>query len=203
MATTKALFPTLLFQQSLAPALKNRVLRDIGALSQQDSAGQEWSKAHYRNGYTSYASLADLHRRTPAFAALEDAILPLAGRFARELGWQLRGRHLEMTACWMNVMPQHTYHTLHLHPHSALSGTYYVQVPPGSSCLKLEDPRMPMYMHAPVRETGKFSSLYYEIQPKPGTVVLFESWLRHEVPPNASKKPRISVSFNLSLELND
>jgi uncharacterized protein (TIGR02466 family) len=29
-----------------------------------------------------------------------------------------------------------------------------------------------------------------------GSLVLFESWLRHEVPPNPSGSPRISVSFN-------
>jgi uncharacterized protein (TIGR02466 family) len=33
---------------------------------------------------------------------------------------------------------------------------------------------------------------------KVGQVVLFESWLRHEVPPNPSKAPRISISFNFS-----
>jgi len=29
-----------------------------------------------------------------------------------------------------------------------------------------------------------------------GTLVLFESWLRHEVPPNPAASPRISISFN-------
>jgi uncharacterized protein (TIGR02466 family) len=29
-----------------------------------------------------------------------------------------------------------------------------------------------------------------------GNVVLFESWLRHEVPPNPVKQERISISFN-------
>jgi uncharacterized protein (TIGR02466 family) len=29
-----------------------------------------------------------------------------------------------------------------------------------------------------------------------GRVVLFESWLRHEVPPNQARGERVSVSFN-------
>ena len=34
------------------------------------------------------------------------------------------------------------------------------------------------------------------LQPRPGEVVLWESWLRHEAPVNRAKSPRISVSFN-------
>ena len=34
------------------------------------------------------------------------------------------------------------------------------------------------------------------LTPEPGTVFMWESWLRHEVPPNAAKSHRISVSFN-------
>ena len=34
------------------------------------------------------------------------------------------------------------------------------------------------------------------LQPEPGTVLMWESWLRHEVPANAARKERISVSFN-------
>ncbi|WP_459251352.1 putative 2OG-Fe(II) oxygenase [Phenylobacterium sp.] len=32
--------------------------------------------------------------------------------------------------------------------------------------------------------------------PAPGTVFLWESWLRDEVPPNRARTPRISISFN-------
>jgi uncharacterized protein (TIGR02466 family) len=34
------------------------------------------------------------------------------------------------------------------------------------------------------------------LDPAPATVILFESWLRHEVPPNQASEDRISVSFN-------
>ncbi|WP_374390591.1 putative 2OG-Fe(II) oxygenase, partial [Sandaracinobacter sp.] len=34
------------------------------------------------------------------------------------------------------------------------------------------------------------------LQPAPGTVLLWESWLRHEVPQGRAKAERISVSFN-------
>ncbi len=31
-----------------------------------------------------------------------------------------------------------------------------------------------------------------------GTVLLFESWLRHEVPPNPVRAERVSISFNFN-----
>jgi uncharacterized protein (TIGR02466 family) len=31
-----------------------------------------------------------------------------------------------------------------------------------------------------------------------GTVLLFESWLRHEVPPNPVAAERVSISFNFN-----
>lgn len=202
MATVETLFPTLLYRGPLAggSALNGRLLRDIDDLRARDKVGRAWSRENYRGGYTSYASLTDLHYRTPALSTFGAKMQREAERFAKALRWDLRGRELRMTDCWVNVMPANTYHTLHLHPHSVLSGTYYVSTPPGSIGLKLEDPRMAMYMNAPVRTgTGKHA-LYYEIQPKAGQFVLFESWLRHEVPPNRSEKPRVSLAFNFALE---
>lgn len=205
MATIETLFPTLLCRGALprAEALNRALLKDIAELSAIDKVGQGWSKENYRGGYTSYASLSDLQHRTPAMMQFAEAMQKEVDRFAKALKWDLQGQRLVMNSCWMNVMPEHTYHTLHLHPHSVLSGTYYVQTPKGSIGLKLEDPRMPMYMNAPVRTDAGKNALYYEVPPKAGNFVLFESWLRHEVPPNRSQKPRVSLGFNYSIESED
>ena len=202
MATVETLFPTLLCRGSLPKkeTLNRALLRDIKDLQSEDPVGRAWSKDNYRGGYTSYASLSDLQYRTPAMAHFAELMQPQADKFAKALKWDLKSHQLQMTTCWMNVMPEHTYHTLHLHPHSVLSGTYYVNTPKGSVGLKLEDPRMTMYMNAPVRTGAGKHALYYEVQPKAGHFVLFESWLRHEVPPNRSRQPRVSIGFNYSVE---
>ncbi len=205
MAKVVGVFSTHLYQGSLPgnPALNRALSKDVEDFSAQDKLGQSWSEENYRNGYTSYASLSDMQFRSPTFAKFSDLMQPHATKFAKSLGWELKGCHLRMTTCWMNVMPKNSYHTLHLHPHSVISGTYYVSTPKGSVSLKLEDPRMPMYMNAPVRTRGKNNSHYYVVQAKAGTFVLFESWLRHEVPPNQSASPRVSISFNYEIEEND
>jgi uncharacterized protein (TIGR02466 family) len=79
-----------------------------------------------------------------------------------------------------------------------LSGTVYVATPPGASALKLEDPRLAMMMAAPPRLADAPQDLqtFVYLQPAAGTVLMWESWLRHEVPANGAKTDRLSVSFN-------
>lgn len=195
----EALFPTTILRGSLPQAntLNKKLLTDIKILSTRDVFGKKWSEENYPGGYTSYASLSDLHHRSPLFLEFSALLQPHAVAFAKAQGWATKGMRLEMNSLWMNVMPRGTYHTLHLHPHSVISGTYYVSTPKGSVSLKLEDPRMNYYMAAPLRVRGP--QMYHHIAPKAGQFVMFESWLRHEVPPNQSKDPRVSLSFNYSL----
>lgn len=193
----KKIFSTSVAQSELSGALKlNRsLLKEVGDFTEKDQLGKNWSKENYKGGYTSYASLSDLHHRYPGFMELEKRLTKEALLFAKKNHWNLKGLELRMTDCWVNIMASGTYHTLHLHPHSVISGVYYVSTPPGSAPLKLEDPRMGLFMNAPLGEP-----LYLTLPAKAGKFILFPSWLRHEVPPNVSKKPRISVSFNFSLE---
>ena len=118
--------------------------------------------------------------------------------YARALDFDLTGRQLAMTDCWINVMPRLVTHGLHLHPLSTISGTYYVRTPRGVPGLKLEDPRLDRYMGAPPRRAGARAdnATWVTLPVAPGTIVLFESWLRHEVPSNPVGRERVSVSFN-------
>ena len=89
-------------------------------------------------------------------------------------------------------------HAGHIHPGSVISGTYYVALPDGAAGLKFEDPRLQQMMAAPPRRSNasRRNKSFVEIAPKPGTILLWESWLRHEVPPSRAKRDRISISFN-------
>jgi uncharacterized protein (TIGR02466 family) len=132
------------------------------------------------------------------FAALEKALDPQVKAYALALGYDLRGRKLQMTDCWVNMMAGAVTHGLHLHPLSFISGTYYVQVPRGAAAIKFEDPRLDRFMAAPPRRADlpPREQLHVSVKPKAGQVVLFESWLRHEVPASFTVQERISVSFN-------
>jgi len=198
---TRALFPTLVYEARLRssqrPSLRERLLREALQLREDDGAGRIWSRDNYPGGYTSYGSLCRMQGISPTFARLERLLDEHARRFARQLDFDLRGKKLAMTDCWVNVMPRGVAHSLHLHPQSVISGTYYVQVPPGSSAIKFEDPRLDRYMAAPPRRARAGGSRTWVTVPaSEGKVLLFESWLRHEVPAQRMRGLRVSVSFN-------
>lgn len=197
-----SLFPTRIYLAPLKSgslARFNQELADEAAgLREADTAGQRWSAKNYPGGYTSYGSHDKLHCISSSFAALEKALDRHVKQYAKDLGYDLRGRKLAMTDCWVNMMAGAVMHGLHLHPLSFISGTYYVQVPKGAAAIKFEDPRLDRLMAAPPKrdDLPPRERLHYSVKPKAGEVVLFESWLRHEVPPSFTVQERISISFN-------
>lgn len=199
---TISLFPTRIYVAPLKSRGLDRLNQDLAdecdALRLADTAGQRWSAKNYPGGYTSYGSHDKLHGISSLFAGLEKSIAPHVKAYARELGYDLRGRKLVMTDCWANMMSGPVTHGLHLHPLSFISGTYYVQVPKGAAAIKFEDPRLDRLMAAPPKraDIAPRERAHYSLQPKAGQVVLFESWLRHEVPPSFTAAERISISFN-------
>jgi uncharacterized protein (TIGR02466 family) len=202
LMTVRMLFPTLVYSRRLQGGdwrtFNHRLLRECQQLEQDDEAGKRWSAKNYPGGYTSYGSVSRMHQISPTFDALRRKLDRHVAAFARALELDLTGRELTMTDCWVNIMPQGVVHGLHLHPLATISGTYYVQTPKGSSALKFEDPRLDRFMAAPPRRADAHPDRrpWVSIPAEAGNVVLFESWLRHEVAPNPSKKVRISVSFN-------
>jgi len=198
--TIRTLFVTRLYEAMIdQPELIAELDRSIRMLAADDRAGKAWSKAHGYRGYTSYASLNDLPARDPAFADLARLLNSHVRRFA-EASHFASGRRLKLDSLWVNLLKAGGSHSGHIHPHSVVSGTFYVSVPPGSGGLRFEDPRLPLMMAAPPRtpDAPDDSRTFVHAEPRAGMLLLWESWLRHEVPPGAGKGERISVSFNLS-----
>ncbi|HEX8063982.1 MAG TPA: TIGR02466 family protein [Allosphingosinicella sp.] len=198
----RSLFATLFYEAALGDAaLVAELDGACRALAEEDEAGRRWSRAHNYRGYTSYASLDDLPLRDPRFADLVRHLNRHAAAFAAQCAMDLGGRRLKLDSLWVNVLKPGGSHSGHIHPHSVVSGTVYVTVPPGSGALKLEDPRLPMMMAAPLRREDAPEALrtFVYAEPAPGTVFLWESWLRHEVAPGSGRGERISISFNYRL----
>jgi uncharacterized protein (TIGR02466 family) len=197
--TTRSLFATRFYEADLGDDDLIEELEDAALeLAKADRAGVAWSKAHGYRGYTSYASLNDLPLRDPRFGDLVRLLNKHVARFAKDCAFDLGGRKLKLDSLWVNVLKPGGAHSGHIHPHSVVSGTMYVAIPEGAGALKLEDPRLPMMMAAPTRLVDAAEDLrtFVYAEPKPGSVFLWESWLRHEVVPNAAKGERISISFN-------
>jgi uncharacterized protein (TIGR02466 family) len=199
---TRSLFATRFYEGQLGDAaLLAQLDEACRSLASEDGAGRSWCKQHGYRGYTSYASLDDLPTRDPRFADLSRLLARHVAVFAADCAMDLSGRRLKLDSLWVNILKPGGAHSGHIHPHSVVSGTIYVAVPPGSGALKLEDPRLPMLMAAPPRRDDAPEELktFVYAQPEPGAVFLWESWLRHEVAPGMAKSERISISFNYRL----
>lgn len=202
MTNIRSLFATRLYQSILGAVDAKELRASCYSIAEDDDAGNEWCEANDYAGYTSYASLTDLPWRFPVFQAVVDALDKHVAAFAEDLEFDLDGRKLLLEDIWINILPEGGIHTSHIHPHSVISGTTYVKMPEGASALKLEDPRAQMMMAAPARRKDAREELktFIYVHPAEGDVLLWESWLRHEVPMNMSEDDRISVSFNYKWE---
>jgi uncharacterized protein (TIGR02466 family) len=200
MSEIATLFVTKLYRAAVEGVELRALAASCRVIAAEDEAGKRWSEEKGYSGYTSYASLDDLPKRDPEFSTLARLLDKHAAIFARELHLDLRRRKLKLDSIWINVLKPGGAHAGHIHPHSVLSGTFYVEIPAGASALKLEDPRHPLMMAAPPRseDAPESERTFVYVTPKAGEVLMWESFVRHEVPVNTAKKPRISVSFNYS-----
>jgi uncharacterized protein (TIGR02466 family) len=204
MAQISSLFVTRFYRAALnehGPAIDAAELeQSCLVIADDDEAGQDWCEENGYPGYTSYASLTDLPWRFPICADLVKSLDEHVAAFAEDLEFDLGDKPLKLEDIWINILPEGGTHSSHLHPHSVISGTTYVAMPEGTSSLKLEDPRSARMMAAPPRKKDAREDMktFVYAKPKVGDVLLWESWLRHEVPMNMAEDERISVSFNYS-----
>jgi len=199
--SVRSLFATPVYDGTLSdPRLLDDLEQSCLMFAQEDRAGRGWSKEHNYRGYTSYASLNDLPQRDPAFGDLVKKLNKHVAAFAEACAFDLGGRKLKLDSLWVNVLKPGGMHSGHIHPHSVVSGTLYVAVPPGAGAIRFEDPRLPFMMAAPTRREDAPESLrtFAHVTPEAGTILLWESWLRHEVIAGTAKQDRISISFNYS-----
>jgi uncharacterized protein (TIGR02466 family) len=187
----RSLFVTKLYEAEIGDeALLAELAHSIRSLAADDRAGRRWSRENRYSGYTSYASLNDLPKRDPTLATLGKLLTRHAIQFARDCSFDLP-RKPRLDSLWVNLLKAGGQHSGHIHPHSIISGTFYVEVPPKSGAIRFEDPRLPLMMAAPPR-----AETFVAVQPRPGLLLMWESWLRHEVLAGTGKGERLSISFN-------
>jgi uncharacterized protein (TIGR02466 family) len=202
MSAVRDLFVTRLYQANLVDAafaaFRDELAAAAGMLAAEDAAGRRWCRENGYGGYTSYASLSDLPTRASVFGALKRRLDRHAREAAKAFDLDLGTGRLALDSLWVSVLEPGAGHSGHIHPLSVLSGTTYVSVPKGAGALRLEDPRLPLMMAAPPRraDAAEASRSFVTLTPAEGDVLIWESWLRHEVTPGTGKGKRISLSFN-------
>jgi uncharacterized protein (TIGR02466 family) len=110
---------------------------------------------------------------------------------------------------WANINRSGHGNEFHSHPGSFWSGVYYVDDggidadPLLGGELEFMDPRGPgPAMYAPHLAFGKLGlsvGANETVRPKSGRLVMFPSWVLHQVRPYGGDAQRISIAFNLGL----
>jgi len=183
-----SMFPTFVWQVELADAARALVAQQIGgwidqAVATMPARGESWQSDPRLQGLEPFGDL---------MRAVDDLV-----RVVLEF---LKIGHdgCHVTGCWVNVNARGTGHRTHAHPNNFLSGVYYLKVPPGADTINFHDPRpQARVIRPPVTDLAGENTDQVVVRVRPGSLLLFPSWLEHSVDRNDSDEPRISVSFNL------
>jgi uncharacterized protein (TIGR02466 family) len=139
-----------------------------------------------------------LRSGSPAVAALHELIFEAADTMNRWCIGDLADAVADsmISEAWAVIYRTYGYHKLHMHHGSAWSGVYYVRTgdpPAGAGAIEMLDPRMAA---RPRSDAGGLRM----IDPKPGMLIAFPSWLQHFVTPAEGTSERICIAFNIGFD---
>ena len=106
---------------------------------------------------------------------------------------------------WININEKYHFNEWHIHGGSTLSGAYYIKHDGsgenGNIMFKNPNYLYLLNSHWPpeiIEETNEITTEIVSITPKSNMLLIFPSWLEHEVGVNLKNDSRISLSFNSS-----
>lgn len=192
--------PVYISRISRDPAFNTDLVNKIGELRDSDREGVEICRNEYRTGYTSFFSRNRINLESD-FAEISQQILRHGEFFTRSLGFSGERQKLALTTMFGTINVKGCYHEMHRHRRSLISGSYYVAADKSSSRISFLDPKAGYRMHEPGMEGQSiFSNLEFSLQPQPGMIVMFPSYLEHWVEMQHSDTPRVGITFNLDFE---
>ena len=195
--TEEYLFPSLVWYADIAGAVQMNKMLMASILELRTTI-----KSIKRSNELGWHSPTDMHKRDE-FKPLCECIEGMGETIADSMNMR-KDRRLAIETFWVNINPKYAYNALHEHPQSVVSGVYYVQVDENSGSLRFRDPRAGKRMNPwPVAEDKKSDQRHWDrvnYKPTAGRLIMFPSWLEHDVEASLSDHERISISFNMNLQ---
>jgi uncharacterized protein (TIGR02466 family) len=182
------LFSTPLMRTSNTLLAKRMLPICKSILQDKDSLTYHWG---YKTTYTPEGGLERDQRMKPFTTYL----YRIAKGFVRTVGLDVDVE--SNPQIFISQLDRGDKHARHCHPGSTVSGVFYVSVPDESSPIKFFDPRpVKEFNHHPLLGETPYNTPTTVFSPADGDMIMWESWLHHEVPPNRSNE-RIAIIFNL------
>jgi len=133
----------------------------------------------------------------PNSEPLKEFICKCAAEFATTLGYSIEPYELSANI-WINEMTSGSHHKPHNHYGTNFSGCFYVEIPENSGFITFQT-LLERYDRAPidVREYTVFNSGSWTVAVKKGDMLMWESFLQHQVKPTVYEGKRLCIGFDV------
>jgi uncharacterized protein (TIGR02466 family) len=188
-----------LLVEDIDPAVRAVIHAKVHAYLASERATRDIAPSPEESVQTSYYRpeaqvVADANLRE-----LEQFVIAAATTFL-EKALRLAPRRLEIERSWINLFEPGAQEAQHSHDGSLFSCSYYVEAPKDCGCIVMPDPIGARRAHREFTKTVGNTPLTRReiaVEPQPGRLVMFESWVPHYVQCNKSDQVRISIAMNL------
>lgn len=193
----KQIFPTPLwlhdFDDSASLAAISR-LAEQALANEEKHKGTGLQKSNQGNSFHTQNNFLGEFIETPLYGLLS----PKLAAALSDYGYKASSVRISY---WSIISRSGAYNRRHNHPDSILSVAFYTQVPVGSGNLIFTDPRYGKLMESTIGRTDQSISLHGHVKvlPKMGRLIIFPSYLEHEVEMSDCSGERIIYSLNLSV----
>jgi len=163
---------------------------------QEKEKNPEGAKKSNVNGWHS----ENFDLKDPGLSDFINEVSKYIGEAIKDMGWDLDTQLVKITSMWAIINNKNAFNEKHHHGNSALSAAYYVKAEDNAGDIVFFDPRQAnVFYHPSSKKANNINAQVQSVTPKPGTLVLFPSYLEHKVDPNLSSEERIVISFNISM----
>lgn len=107
-----------------------------------------------------------------------------------------------LNGLWININNKNDYNIPHTHGFCIFAGVFYVKTNENSGKIILRNPNPGHGMcidSSNIETNNEFNSLIWIVNPEPGKMLLWPSWIDHYTTPNADDQDRISIAFNVGI----
>ena len=136
----------------------------------------------------------ELHNEE-SYKQLVKKVYTITQSYFEDMSWNVED--YKITSMWSNILKPGERHSMHTHSNNVLSGVYYVQTTT-QSIIQFYDPRPQTRILIPeIKEDNKYNSTAWFYPSVVNRLLMFPSWLEHDVPINNTQEDRISISWNV------
>ena len=190
------LFPSPIWVHDFESAQDNTTISQLANLASQEveQSSLDIRKSNRGNSVHTQENFLGDYPDSPLHAL----ITPLLAKALAD--YEYDPTYIVSVSYWSIISYEGAYNERHHHPHSLLSGVLYADTPEGSGALVFTEPRYGKLMENRAgRNKGALLHKDQRITPKSGRLVIFPSYLEHQVDLTTSKVPRIIYSFNVQM----